>query len=147
MTDLREQIAYEIKENATAKAIWDDWKNASPDSISSMSEDAADAILELLKGAVEPLEWDVDGRSLRMDDDTMLMGKGYDWDGYEVMRQEGYGLGCGYIIWPDSIGSKTFSLYGTIDGLYIQNLDGEDAAKAAAQDDYERRQLAALGVK
>lgn len=87
---------------------------------------------------VKPLNWDVDGRSLRLDA-TMSMGKGYDWEGFELCRQEAYGLGCGYIIWPDSISSKVFSLYGTADGLYIQNLDGEDAAKQAAQDDWNSK--------
>lgn len=92
---------------------------------------------------VRPLEWDVDGRDFPLDD-TMHMGKGYDWDSYELFRQEAKGLGCGYIIWPDHIGSKIFSLYGIADGLYVQNLDGEEAAKAAAQADYERRILSAL---
>lgn len=103
---------------------------------------------EIIAGMVEPLEWDDDGRDLRLDD-GLIMGKGYDWDGYEFMRQEGYGLGCGYIIWPDHISSNTFSLYGTFDGLYIQSIEGEQAAKDAAEADYGRNTafLKALGMK
>jgi septal ring factor EnvC (AmiA/AmiB activator) len=37
-----------------------------------------------------------------------------------------------------------WNLYGTIDGLFITDLNGEDAAKAAAQADYEARIIAAL---
>jgi hypothetical protein len=87
---------------------------------------------------VAPLVWDHDGRLLRLDD-TMNMSKAYDWDGYECLRQEGYGLGCGYIIWPDSICSRWWNVYGTFDGLYIQNLDGEEAAKKRAQANYAAR--------
>ena len=92
---------------------------------------------------VKPLVWDVDGRKLHMDQ-TMAFSKSYDWDGWDCFRQEGYGLGASYIIWPDSIGSAKWNLYGTIDGLFIPDLNGEAAAKAAAQADYERRILAAL---
>lgn len=90
--------------------------------------------------AAAPLEWDADGRRLHMDD-TMMFSHGYDWDGYECCRQEGYGNGSGYIIWPDSIGSNLWNVYGTFDGLYIQSVKGEEAAKAAAQADYETRAL------
>ena len=92
---------------------------------------------------VKPLAWDADGRKLHMDQ-TMAFSKSYDWDGWDCFRQEGYGLGASYIIWPDSIGSVRWNLYGTIDGLVITDLNGEDAAKAAAQADYEARILAAL---
>lgn len=90
---------------------------------------------------VEPvaaLVWDEDGRALSMDD-TMSMGKGYDWDGFECFRQEAYGKDCGYIIWPDHIGRRKWNLYGTADGLYVQNLDGELGAKLRAQQDYSSR--------
>ena len=91
---------------------------------------------------VKPLVWDQDGRRLHLDD-TMAMSKSYDWDGYELLRQEAYGLGASYMIWPDHIGSKSFNLYGDADGLYMQDLT-EAEAKAAAQNDYERRIRAAL---
>ena len=92
---------------------------------------------------VKPLVWDVDGRKLHMDQ-TMAFSKSYDWDGWDCFRQEGYGLGASYIIWPDSILSERWNLYGTIDGLFIPDLNGDAAAKAAAQADYERRILTAL---
>lgn len=95
------------------------------------------------QGRVKPLVWDRDGRRLHLDE-TMQMSLGYDWDGYTLMRQEAYGLGCSYIIWPDHIGAKTWNLYGVADGIYVQNIAGEEAAKAAAQADYEARILAAL---
>ena len=104
----------------------------------------ADAIIAALPECITPLEWDVDGRKLSLDD-TMQMGLGYDWDGFEIMRQEAYGLGCGYIIWPDHIASKTFNLYGTHDGMYNQDLDGEDAAKAAAEAHYRSLIMSAFG--
>jgi hypothetical protein len=76
----------------------------------------------------------------------MAFSKSYDWDGWDCFRQEGYGLGASYIIWPDSIGSVRWNLYGTIDGLFITDLNGEDAAKAAAQQDYAARIMAAIDV-
>ena len=96
------------------------------------------AMLRACKGRVrvKPLEWDFDGRKLRMDD-TMLFSKGYDWDAYECFRQEGYGTGSSYIIWPDKIVGSTWNLYGTRDGLFITDLKDDEAAKAAAQADYE----------
>lgn len=102
-------------------------------------EEAAARIRELEQGVeVKRLKWDVDGRKLRFDD-TMAFGKGYDWDAYECLRQEGYGLASGYIIWPEKIGGADWCLYGTNDGLFITELAGEEAAKAAAQADYEAR--------
>lgn len=98
------------------------------------------AIAAAMMGAVKSLEWDGDGRRLRLDD-TLQFSKSYDWDGYNLMRGEGYGVGCGYIVWPDSIGSKLWNVYGTFDGLYIQNCYGERGAKAAAQADYQTRAL------
>lgn len=97
------------------------------------------------KGAVKikPLVWDFDGRKLRMDD-TMAFSKSYDWDAYECLRQEGYGLCCGYIIWPDKIGGTQWNLYGTYDGLFMTDINGEVPAKAAAQADYEARIRSAL---
>lgn len=92
---------------------------------------------------VKPLVWDRDGRKLRFDD-TMHMSKSYDWDTYECLRQEGYGLDSGYIIWPEGVGATVWNVYGTYDGLYIQGLADETAAKAAAQADYAARILAAL---
>ena len=91
---------------------------------------------------VKALEWVYDGGKVRLDDNLMF-GKGYDYDGLEMCRQEAYGVGCNYLIWPDSITSKDFSLYATSDGLYIQSLT-EQEAKAAAQSHYEKLILEAL---
>lgn len=96
--------------------------------------------------AVKPLEWVEDGLKLHMDQ-TMAFSKSYDWGGWECCRKEGYGLGASYIIWPDSIASKKWNLYGSIDGLFITDLNGEDAAKAAAQADYSARILAAITMQ
>jgi len=104
---------------------------------------ARDARVRDAAREVKPLVWDFDGRLLRLDG-TMQFSKGYDWDGYECCRQEGYGLGCAYIIWPDNIGSNSWNVYGTFDGLYIHGVNGEEAAKAAAQADYEACILSAL---
>lgn len=79
------------------------------------------------------LTWDVDGREYSLDD-SIIMGKGYDWDGYEYCREEAAGKGFGYIIWPDSISSDSYSLYGTYDGLYCQNLSRADAVERAQMD-------------
>lgn len=89
------------------------------------------------------LEWDRDGRILHMDD-TMQMSNAYDWDGYECFRQEGYGSCGSYIIWPDHIGSNSWNVYGTRDGLYIQDVAKEEAARAAADADHAARVIAAL---
>ena len=89
---------------------------------------------------VKPLVWDADGRKLSMVS-SMAFSKSYDLDGYDCLRKEGYGLGMSYIIWPDSIISNKWNVYGTSDGLFIPDIAGEDAAKSAAQADYERSTL------
>ena len=113
---------------------------------------AAPALLDVIEALakaladgpkVKPLAWDHDGRRLSMDD-TLHFSHGYDWDGYEILRQESYGPGCGYIIWPERIAGESWSLYGTADGLYVSGLKGEEAAKAAADADHRARVLAQL---
>ena len=139
MTDAPERIWAEVfrsDEGGNTLTIAGDYKIHAEDSVEYIRADLA-------RPKVKPLVWDVDGRSLRMDD-TMAFGRGYDWDGYECLRQEGYGLASGYIIWPEKIGGADWSLYGTHDGLFVPGLAGEEAAKAAAQADYDRRIIAAL---
>jgi hypothetical protein len=109
------------------------------------AEAALPAVSAPVAVRVRELEWDADGRKLHMDQ-SMAFSKSYDWDGWDCFRQEGYGLGASYIIWPDSIGSARWNLYGTVDGLFIPDLNGETAAKAAAQADYAARIMAAIEV-
>lgn len=126
------------------KGVREDWAGMDADEDGDwVSVEAIAAIPAVTATRVKPLVWDVDGRRLHMDQ-TMAFSKSYDWGGWDCFRQEGYGLGASYIIWPDSIGSARWNLYGTIDGLFVPDLNGEDAAKAAAQADYERRIIAAL---
>jgi hypothetical protein len=126
MTDLslRDQIAYKIKENATAKAIWDDWRNASPGSISSMSDETADAIFELLKGAVKPLEWHT-----REDGSMSCRGA------YEITHSEGR-----YFPWTLTCASYPHP-------MYLSSGDSSEALVKVAEDHNRSRILAALGVK
>ena len=91
---------------------------------------------------VKPLVWEFDGNRVRLDS-TMAFGKGYNYDGLEMARREAVGVGAAYLIWPDSLASSVFSLYGAADGLYMQNLT-EQQAVDAAQADYERRALEPL---
>jgi hypothetical protein len=108
------------------------------------SEDDADAIIAALPNMIAPLDWDIDGRRFALDD-SILMGKGYDWDGYEIMREEAVSsFGFGYIIWPDTISSNMFSLYCTLDGLYCQSLF-KGKAKAAANTHHRAAIMAAFG--
>lgn len=96
---------------------------------------------------VKPLVWEHGRNGLRMDS-TMMMGMGYDFDTMELTRQEGYGFGCSYIIWAISsgLGKKSWNVYGILDGIFIQDITSEDAAKAAAQADYEARIRSALTI-
>lgn len=93
----------------------------------------------------KPLVWEHGRNRLQMDS-TMMMGKGYDFDTMELTRQEGYGFGCGYIIWAirSGLGKKSWNVYGTLDGIFIQDIASEDAAKDAAQADYEAMILSAI---
>lgn len=96
---------------------------------------------------VKPLVWEHGQNVLRMDS-TMMMGNGYDFDTMELTRQEGYGFGCGYIIWAirSGLGKKSWNVYGILDGIFIQDITSEDAAKDAAQADYEARIRSALTI-
>ena len=95
--------------------------------------------------AVKPLEWEMDGNKVRLDR-TMMFGKGYDYDGLEVFRQESYTPMCNYLIWPDVISSDQFSLYCSSDGAYYQSLT-EHEAKAAAQAHHEQQVLSQIALR
>lgn len=138
MSDLREKLADCVLEGIDKVHDMDvthrEYANA-----------AADAIIAALPDMVEPLVWDIDSRRVTLDD-TMMMGKGYDWEGYELMREEAHFWGISYAIWPDHIGSDVFSLYCTADGLYIQSLTKDDA-KSAANAHRRPTILAAFGAQ
>ena len=97
-----------------------------------------------IRKMIAPLVWEMDGNKVRLDDRLMFQ-KGYDCDGLEMARQEAYGLASSYLIWPDSIASKVFSLYRTCDGGYLQNLSEQDA-KAEANAHNVVAGMAAFGV-
>lgn len=93
-------------------------------------DEFAQALLDALPGMLPDLVWEHDGNRIRMDD-TMMFDKGYNYDGLEMFRQEAYGHGANYLIWPDAITSDQFSLYCDLDGLYIQSLSEIEAQAAA----------------
>lgn len=145
MTDAPERIW--VERMATEKKLY---VATSSEEVRDLFTEEGRALVEyILRDAcakyveVKPLVWDIDGRQLCLDD-TVVMSKGYDWDGYELCRSEAYGLCASYIIWPDSLTGRIFNLYCTTDGLLITDIKGEEAAKSAAQADYERRIRAAL---
>jgi hypothetical protein len=102
----------------TCRASQETWKQA------------AAAGLRVLPSMIAPLVWEMDGNKVRLDDRLMFQ-KGYDYDGLTMARQEAYGLASSYLIWPDSIASKVFSLYRSCDGAYIQDLSEKEAYDAA----------------
>lgn len=57
--DLRERIAAQINDAAMKRSIREGWRNASVGGIAELSIETADAIIELLKGVVQPLEWGI----------------------------------------------------------------------------------------
>jgi hypothetical protein len=121
MTDLREQIASTI---CGDRAV-DNWDATDAD------YETADAILELLKGAVKPLKWE-DARFCDTPRETAesLLGT------YEVLLWANGDFG-GSVPVDDPENSNTeFGGAATM-----------EEAKAAAQADYSTRILAALGVK
>jgi hypothetical protein len=118
MTDLslREQIASTI---CGDRAV-DNWNATDAD------YELANAILELLKGAVKPLEW-----SKRNDPNEPCVAADCQWGRYKIVYRGEYGLG----------------VYTPRSGPTMGYFENVEAAKAAAQADYEHRILAALGVK
>lgn len=86
----------------------------------------ADAILELLKGAVKPLEW-----SERNDPNEICIAADCSWGRYKIVDLGEYGIG---VYTPRSGPAMVYS-------------ENVESAKAAAQADYSARTLAAMGVK
>ncbi|MEX5513591.1 hypothetical protein [Pseudophaeobacter sp. 1A09344] len=125
MTDLREQIAKAVRNGFAQSCI----KNIS-------DYETADAILELLKGAVKPLEWEWPTEYGLICRAKTSIGT------YSIHNDE------------DSAGSALFMyLHLTDDGDCTKYAIGwhgyfePDEFQAIAQADCERRILAALGVK
>lgn len=71
------------------------------------------------------LDWE-DTREVRMDS-TMLMGKGYDWEGWEHRREETDTPLGRFAVWQTG---KTWNLYGGHDGYFKQGIESNEAAKA-----------------
>lgn len=87
---------------------------------------AAPDLLEALEACADAL-WE-DSREIRMDD-TMMMGPGYDWDGWENFRWELHTRKGSFAIWP---AHGTYSAYGGLDGSYWnQCFSSASEAKAA----------------
>lgn len=87
---------------------------------------AAPDLFEALQAAADAL-WE-DSREVRMDG-TMMMGIGYDWDGWWSFRQELHTRAGSFAIWP---AHGTYSAYGGNDGTYWnQRFANAAEAKAA----------------
>jgi len=79
------------------------------------------------------LEWDVDGRDVRLDE-NMIFGHGYDWLGWEHLREESNGLDGKYAIWPSGL-KRQYSIYRESDGAFIfEGFDTIEEAKERAQE-------------
>jgi hypothetical protein len=114
MTDLREQIASTI---CGDRAV-DNWDATDAD------YETADAILELLKGAVKPLEWHT-----REDGSMSCRGA------YEITHSEGR-----YFPWTLTCASYPHP-------MYLSSGDSSEALVKVAEDHNRSRILAALVVK
>ena len=67
-------------------------------------------------------------------DDTMLFGKGYDFDGLEFFREEADTPHGRFAVWPEQTGPcRNWCLYGGTMGWFQQGFDTADAAKAEAE--------------
>ena len=83
-----------------------------------------------------PLEWEMDSNQVAFDD-TIQMSQGFDWFGWEHVRQEAVGHnGQRYVIWQDhrqdNGQSKQWSAYGGNDGsLALHAFATEEEAKQA----------------
>lgn len=95
--------------------------------------DDYDALLSLNAELLEALEscldalWE-DSREVRMDY-TMMMGLGYDWDGWESRRWELHTRQGSFAIWP---AHGTYSAYGGLDGSYWNQCFANAAEAKAA---------------
>lgn len=70
-----------------------------------------------------------DTRQVRTDE-TMVFGKGYDFEGMELMREESETAIGRFMIWPDFIGcTARWNVYGGACGYYVSGLASRDAAK------------------
>ena len=135
MTDLnlRGQIAITLWRNEAVRAAPNVAKQRTDEAFLDANDDDrrrwmnhADAILELIEGAVKPLEW-----SKRNDPNEPCVAADCQWGRYKIVYRGEYGLG----------------VYTPRSGPTMGYFENVEAAKAAAQADYEHRILAALGVK
>ena len=79
------------------------------------------------------LEWDVDGRDVRLGD-NMIFSPGYDWLGWEHLREEATGIDGKYAIWPSGL-KRQFSIYRESDGCFVfERFDTIEEAKERAQE-------------
>ena len=67
-------------------------------------------------------------------DDTMLFGKGYDFEGLECLREEAETPLGRFVVWPDCLGSsKNWSLYGGTHGWFETGFQTKEAAQAEVE--------------
>jgi len=79
------------------------------------------------------LEWDVDGRDVRLGD-NMIFSPGYDWLGWEHLREEATGIDGKYAIWPSGL-KRQFSIYRESDGGFVfERFDTIEEAKERTQE-------------
>ncbi|SBW12663.1 hypothetical protein KL86APRO_30154 [uncultured Alphaproteobacteria bacterium] len=95
------------------------------------------AMLVALEAAFE-MAWE-DTREVRFDD-SIVMGKGYDFFGWENLRQEIHTGHGSWAVWPNSdFRGPNWSVYGGPDGsLWFEKFDTERAAKECAAKAIER---------
>ena len=75
------------------------------------------------------LEWNFSD-NIRLDS-SIVFGKGYDFFGLEILRQEATGPNGNYLIWPNN---KKWTLYRDTDGaMSFERFDTEESCKEAAE--------------
>lgn len=67
-------------------------------------------------------------------DSTMIFGKGYDFEGLELLREEADTPLGRFVVWPDCCGgSKNWSLYGGREGWFQSGFPTKEAAQAEVE--------------
>lgn len=72
-------------------------------------------------------------------DETTLFNHGFDFDGWECLRQEAQTKKGRFAIWPDSLRKNSkWSMYGGIEGyLALSDFNSENEAKEYIQKTYQ----------
>lgn len=95
-----------------------------------LAANSFDAMKAALEACIE-LAWE-DTRRVVFDD-TVLFGKGYNFEGLELLRSEIHSNAWSFMVWPDRlVGEKKWSAYGGPDGaMWFEKFATEQEAKAA----------------